>query len=169
MLLLLIPIFLFAFFTFLAVVSDFEEGPTWLMAISGSVLILVLVFWGLHFFNSYNDYSDVTAYMESGIYQEYQTILQAQIDAGVIGDISNTRTGEPLIGSVQAWYDRIQEINKIIVKARVWNDSWWLDWYCMDWPEYPDLINGETIRAMNFQLLKKDVQNMTGIPVIVSP
>jgi len=144
--------------------GGYEAGIV--MIIFGSIFLLALiVVLAVAQVNSIKKYATVSAYIESGIYEEYSNIIQSQIDAGVIGDISNIETGKVLVGNLQEWYERIESTNKEIRYAKSLNNSWVFDWFCYDWPEYPELIDKQKIRELQFNLTK-DVNNMSALPII---
>lgn len=127
-------------------------------------LILVVVV-SCTYMTSICDYAEVSAFLESGLYEQYPQVLQSQIDAGVIGDISNIETGKMLIYNLQQWYEKIEETNKTIFKYRLWNSLFFSDSFVYDWPEYPPLIDGQKIRDLQIAITKK-VENMDAVPII---
>lgn len=137
-------------------------------AIASGVFCLVLsgVIFGEQA-TSMGKYAEVTSFIESGIYKEYPRLLQTQIDAGVIGDISNIQTGKMLIENLQQWYDKIGVINEHIRAAQTFNSSPLFDMFWYDWPVYPPLISGEFIKELQFNISKK-VENMNGVVPIIN-
>lgn len=144
------------------------RNVTGITAIASGVFCLVLsgVIFGEQA-TSMGKYAEVTSFIESEIYKEYPRLLQTQIDAGVIGDISNIQTGKMLIENLQQWYDKIGIMNNHIRKAQTFNSSFLFDIFWYDWPEYPPLISGQFIRELQFNISKK-VENMNGVVPIIN-
>jgi len=115
-----------------------------------------------------NTYAEVTAFVGSEVYTEYPRVVQAQIDGGVIGDISNAATGTRIIANLEEWLKHITETNRLIRKHQVLNQSYWFDWFVYDWPAYPDLIDAKKLRAIAFTLTKQ-VENIQAAPLMMVP
>ena len=114
--------------------------------------------------NSISTYSQTKADMESRIWVEYEKIIQAKVDASVIGDYSNKEVGPELSRDISAWYNWIITLNRNVENAIVYNNSWF-DCFVYDWPHYPDLITQEDIQKVHLKITK-NVQNMEVVPIL---
>ena len=131
-------------------------------------ILLLAVFclvWVFVYPDSISTYSQVTAFADAKIYEDYTAIIQQEVDAGVIGDISNGQVGSLIVQDIQKWYRNIEWANQKIKKYKTLNDNPFTNWFVYDWPEYPDLITKDDIRKMDRNIRKK-VDNMGIVPLI---
>jgi len=108
------------------------------------------------------DFAEVTSKIESNTYKNFPEIIQAEIDAGIVGDLSNEEIGKNLSDRIQEWYDSIEYNNATIKATKIFNNSLLLDAFTYDWPYYPPLINIDSIKFS----LNKTVHNMQAAPIL---
>ena len=145
-----------------------NNGKNWLEWLNAGIIlsILMIIVVGIAQWATISYYTDTRAFVKSKMYETYPEVIQSQIDAGVIGDISNIETGKRLIDNLQVWYEKIERINSRIERYRALNSTWLLsDIFVYDWPEYPELITGEKIKSLQIKI-SKQVKNMDGLPII---
>jgi hypothetical protein len=116
-------------------------------------------------FDGRRDYAWVTSYYDTDMYQAYTEIIQSQLDAGIIGDLSNSTVGNNIIDNIDNWFAGIQRCNALITKTKLMNQSWFFDPFYYDWPEYPKIITQKEIQELKLKFVK-NVQNMN-VPVVI--
>lgn len=154
----------------LAVIYYIDIMMDYGLSLAGPFMIITGLFLfisGILFLSSIEEYGRTTSYIESGAWKTYPKLVQAQIDAGVIGDLSNSTTGPQLIDNLQSWYNDIQIINREIISAKTMNSRWYTDMFVYDWPEYPELINADSIQNVMI-CFDKTVTNINSAAIVVS-
>lgn len=142
-----------------------EEVITFFSWIVFAMLLLISTIWyGTSFYN----YIRTEKFIKSDEISLNLSVIQGQIDAAVIGDLSNGTIGNALINKFDDFLNRVRRINYNITAAKISNESILLNGLYYDWPEYPPLLPTNKIIA-KIEELKKEVNNMEGAVIFKAP
>lgn len=114
-------------------------------------------------------YSEISSFYEMGIYNEADKFIQAQLDAGVIGDLSNGAVAPDINRFISQIYDKIEKYNAWSKEFEISNSSFWFDCFYYDPPKIY-YFSREDMQKINFTF-KKNVRgtsinlNIGGIPL----